>query len=104
MKTSKARRLRNRSTRNVRMTSFYLMKPFSSSLVGFYSGRYRGSLKATLRLVPEQATCLRKLSTIDQPAEMLAARGSNIREFMTGWMDEGRHMSEQGMANLSPVA
>jgi len=57
-----------------------------------------------LRLVPEQATCLRKLSTIDQPAEMLAARGSNIREFMTGWMDEGRHMSEQGMANLSPVA
>ncbi|WP_141402165.1 hypothetical protein [Rhizobium subbaraonis] len=86
------------------MTSFYLMKPFSSSLVGFYSGRYRGSLKATLRLVPEQATCLRKLSTIDQPAEMLAARGSNIREFMTGWMDEGRHMSEQGMANLSPVA
>ena len=104
MKTSKARRLRNRSTRNVRMTSFYLMKSFSSSLVGFYSGRYRGSLKATLRLVPEQATCLRKLSTIDQPAEMLAARGSNIREFMTGWMDEGRHMSEQGMANLSPVA
>ena len=57
-----------------------------------------------MRLVPEQATYLRKLSTIDQPAEMLAGRGSNIREFMTGWMDEGRHMSEQGMANLSPVA
>lgn len=104
MKTGKARRLQNRSTHDVSMISFYLMKSLSSSLAGFYSGRYRGSLKATLRLVPEQATCLRKLSTIDQPAEMLAARGSNIREFMTGWMDEGRHMSEQGMANLSPVA
>lgn len=103
MKTGKARRLQNRSTHDVGMISFYLMKPFSSSLVGFYSGRYRGSLKATLRLVPEQATYLRKLSTIDQPAEMLAGRGSNIREFMTGWISEGRHTSKQGMANLSPV-
>ena len=103
MKTSKARRLRNRSTRDVSMISFYLIKSFSSSLAGFYSGRYRGSRKATLRLVPEQTNCLGKLSTIDQPAEMLAARVSNIREFMTGWMGEGNHTSKQGMANLSPV-
>lgn len=86
------------------MNSFDFVKAASSVPVKFYSGLYRGGLDATARLLQQQADYLHQLSTIDQPAEMMAAHGDHVRKVLAGWADEGRRIFERGMADLKPEA
>ena len=103
METMRTRGLKNRSSIDAGILSFNSKKSYPSSLVSYDSDLCRGGLRATIRLIPRQATCLSQPSTIDQSAEMPPARGTNIREFMTGWMDESPHISKPDLADLAPV-
>lgn len=86
------------------MNSFDFMGVTATMPVKFYSGLYRAGLDATARLLQQQADYLHQLSTIDQPAEMVAAHGDHVRKVLAGWADEGRRIFERGIADLKPEA